>query len=61
MTDAATALPPLFVSHGSPMIALEPGATGAFLQALGPVIDRTFGRPKAVLAVSAATSSATTW
>ncbi len=55
MTDASTALPPLFVSHGSPMIALEPGRTGAFLQALGPAIDRAFGRPKAVLAVSAHT------
>ncbi len=57
MPDIPTALPPLFVSHGSPMIALEPGATGAFLQALGPAIDRTFGRPKAVLAVSAHTLS----
>lgn len=50
-----TSLPALFVSHGSPMIALEPGAAGSFMQALGPSIDRTFGRPKAVLAVSAHT------
>jgi len=48
-------LPPLFVSHGSPMIALEPGAAGHFLQRLGPAIDATFGRPQAVLAVSAHT------
>jgi len=46
-------LPTLFLSHGSPMLALEPGATGPFLQALGPTIDATFGRPRAILAVSA--------
>ena len=48
-----TTLPPLFLSHGSPMLALEPGATGEFVARLGPAIDRAFGRPKAVLAVSA--------
>ena len=46
-------LPTLFLSHGSPMLALEPGATGPFLQALGPTIGATFGRPRAILAVSA--------
>jgi len=35
------------------MMALEPGTTGPFLQALGPAIDATFGRPRAILAVSA--------
>ncbi len=50
-----TTLPPLFISHGSPMIALEPGAAGAFLQRLGPAIDAAFGRPKAILALSAHT------
>jgi 4,5-DOPA dioxygenase extradiol len=48
-------LPSLFISHGSPMIALEPGAAGAFLQRLGPAIDATFGRPTAILALSAHT------
>lgn len=48
-------LPPLFLSHGSPMIALEPGAAGAFMQRLGPAIDARFGRPRAVLALSAHT------
>ena len=52
-----TLLPSLFVSHGSPMIALEPGEAGAFLQRLGPAIDATFGRPKAVLAISAHTTA----
>lgn len=50
-------LPSLFVSHGSPMIALEPGAAGAFLQRLGPALDTTFGRPRAVLAISAHTTA----
>lgn len=49
--------PALFVSHGSPMIALEPGATGAFLRHLGQTLDRRFGRPRAVLAVSAHTTA----
>lgn len=48
-------LPPLFISHGSPMMALEPGATGAFLSRMGPAIDAAFGRPKAILAISAHT------
>ena len=50
-----TTLPSLFVSHGSPMIALEPREAGHFLQSLGPAIDAAFGRPKAILAVSAHT------
>lgn len=50
-----TPLPALFLSHGSPMIAVEPGAAGAFMQALGPAIDDAFGRPRAVLALSAHT------
>ena len=50
-------LPSLFVSHGSPMIALEPGAAGAFMKTLGPRIDAAFGRPRAILAVSAHTAA----
>lgn len=50
-------LPSLFISHGSPMIALEPGSTGAFLQRLGPAIEATFGRPRAIVAVSAHTTA----
>jgi len=50
-------LPTVFVSHGSPMIALEPGAAGAFMQRLGPAIDARFGRPKAILAISAHTAA----
>lgn len=46
---------PIFVSHGSPMTALEPREAGAFMQRLGPAIDAAFGRPKAILALSAHT------
>lgn len=55
--DSPIALPPVFVSHGSPMIALEPGAAGAFMQRLGPAIDAAFGRPRAIVAVSAHTAA----
>jgi 4,5-DOPA dioxygenase extradiol len=50
---AMDTLPPIFVSHGSPMTALEPREAGAFMQGLGPAIEAAFGRPKAILAVSA--------
>ena len=46
-------LPSVFVSHGSPLTALEPGPTGAFWQQLGRALTTRFGRPRAVLAVSA--------
>ncbi len=52
-----TPLPSIFLSHGSPMIALEPGAAGAFMQRLGPAIDASFGRPRAIVAVSAHTTA----
>lgn len=41
-------LPSLFVSHGAPTFALEPGRAGAQLRALG----QTLPRPEAVLVVS---------
>lgn len=50
-------LPSLFVSHGSPMIALEPGEAGAFMSTLGAAIDREFGRPAAIVAISAHTAA----
>jgi 4,5-DOPA dioxygenase extradiol len=43
-----TRLPSLFVSHGAPTFALEPGQAGPRLVALG----RTLPRPEAVLVVS---------
>lgn len=50
-------LPSLYLSHGSPMIALEPGAAGAFYRRLGQAIDQAFGRPRAVLGVSPHTAT----
>ena len=46
-------LPTLFISHGSPMTALEPREAGAFMQRLGPALTAAFGKPRAILAVSA--------
>lgn len=42
-------LPSLFISHGSPMLALEPGASGPALSRLAAELPR----PKAILIVSA--------
>ncbi|UVA78779.1 dioxygenase family protein [Pandoraea commovens] len=43
-----SALPTLFVSHGSPLLAVEPGRTGPLLTALG----RAVPRPKEILLIS---------
>lgn len=42
-------LPSLFISHGSPMLALQPGASGPALAALAGSLPR----PKAIVVVSA--------
>lgn len=55
--DTSTPLPSLFVSHGSPMIALEPGAAGAFMGRLGAAWRTRYGAPRAILAVSAHTTA----
>ncbi len=44
-----TRLPTVFVSHGAPTLALQPGKTGAALAQLG----RALPRPRAILMVSA--------
>lgn len=43
-----TALPSLFISHGAPTFALEPGLAGAQLGALGEAL----GKPRAIMLVS---------
>ncbi|TWI00938.1 4,5-DOPA dioxygenase extradiol [Luteimonas cucumeris] len=47
--DTPTRLPSLFLSHGSPMLALEDSAAGRFLDGLGTQLPR----PKAILVASA--------
>ena len=44
-----TYIPPAFISHGSPMLMLEPGRTGPAWRALAQMLPR----PRAILAVSA--------
>jgi len=46
-------LAPLFLSHGSPMTALEPGQVGPFWQSLAPRLAQVAQRPRAILAISA--------
>ncbi|HEU4458226.1 MAG TPA: class III extradiol ring-cleavage dioxygenase [Methylibium sp.] len=53
-----TTLPSIFVSHGSPMLALDPGSTGPFFERLGRAIDEGFGRPRAIVVVSPHTAAA---
>lgn len=48
MSSSATIFPTLFISHGSPMFALEPGRAGPLLQELGQQLPR----PKAIAVVS---------
>lgn len=61
MTAASpsTPLPALFLSHGSPMIAVEPREAGLFMQSLGPRIDALHGRPRAIVAMSPHTTTRT--
>ncbi|WP_427311752.1 DODA-type extradiol aromatic ring-opening family dioxygenase [Cupriavidus sp. H39] len=44
-------LPSLYISHGSPMLAIDPGPTGAAFDALGARLRAQ--RPRAVLVISA--------
>lgn len=53
--------PALFLSHGSPMIALEPGAAGLFMHRLGPAIDRIWGRPRGIVVMSPHTATPATY
>ncbi|MFJ2548484.1 DODA-type extradiol aromatic ring-opening family dioxygenase [Pseudomonas sp. NPDC087612] len=50
-------LPSLFISHGSPMLALEPGASGPALTRLAAELPR----PKAIVVVSAHWESRELW
>lgn len=50
-------LPSIFVSHGSPMLAIDPGSTGPFFERLGRSVDARFGRPRAIVIVSPHTAA----
>jgi aromatic ring-opening dioxygenase catalytic subunit (LigB family) len=45
--------PAVFVSHGAPTLVIEPSPARDFLAGLGAALERRFGRPQAVLVVSA--------
>jgi 4,5-DOPA dioxygenase extradiol len=45
--------PALFVSHGAPTLSIEPSPARDFLAGLGDDLARRFGRPEAVIVVSA--------
>ncbi len=49
MNPIPPAIPPVFLSHGSPLLLLDPGRTGAAWQRLAAELPR----PRAILAVSA--------
>jgi 4,5-DOPA dioxygenase extradiol len=49
MENMMTSMPTVFVSHGAPTMAIQPGEAGAALQALAPDVPR----PSAILMVSA--------
>jgi 4,5-DOPA dioxygenase extradiol len=59
LTTTPVLLPTLFLSHGSPMIAVEPREAGLFMQRLGLRIDAVFGRPRAIVAMSPHTTTRT--
>ena len=48
-----TPIPPIFLSHGSPMTSVEPGPAGGFWQALAPALQAVAQRPRAIVAISA--------
>lgn len=45
-------LPSLYLSHGSPMIAIERSAASDFLDGLAERIEKHYGRPRAAVVVS---------
>jgi 4,5-DOPA dioxygenase extradiol len=53
MDRTAPVLPSVFLSHGAPTLAIDPSPARDFLAAYGADLDRRFGRPKAILVVSA--------
>lgn len=48
-----TVKPPIFISHGAPLTMILPSQGRDFLLGLGAAYDRDWGRPEAILCVSA--------
>lgn len=46
-------MPSIFFGHGSPMIALEKNSNTKSFKKLGELIIEHFGKPKAILSMSA--------
>jgi 4,5-DOPA dioxygenase extradiol len=53
MERTAHVLPSIFLSHGAPTLAIDPSPARDFLAAYGGDLDRRFGRPRAIVVVSA--------
>ena len=51
--DVMKRMPVIFAGHGSPMIALEKNELTRTFNRLGNEVIETFGRPKAILSLSA--------
>ncbi|GAA5158188.1 class III extradiol ring-cleavage dioxygenase [Viridibacterium curvum] len=52
-TPSTLRMPTLFVSHGSPMHAIQAGAAGEAWQAAANAVTEAYGKPRAILMVSA--------
>lgn len=53
MSQQTLPLPVLFVGHGSPMNAIEDNRYSRGMKAMGQLLSKRYGQPKAILAVSA--------
>lgn len=53
LQNASKLMPVLFIGHGSPMNAITKGAFSENLSTLGEKIAKEYGKPKALLVISA--------
>ena len=50
--ETPASLPTLFISHGAPAIAMDPGSTGPAWEQIGRAIVDRHGKPSAILVLS---------